>query len=384
MSRDTLIEQLEQSQSLLLALVEDLDETEFKTQFHPDLSPAGWHLGHCVYTECYWLHEQLRGDNSVTTRLAELYTPPRIAKAERGRLLPHKDSLLSWAREIQAFNLNYLHNLPPDLLEHDLLKDDYLLHFLRQHNSQHYETMLMVLSQKELGRHRDNPGIESPLQPSRLCDKRVSIPAGHYRIGGEHPIAYDNELPKQHAELGSFSISKFPVSNAEFLAFMEDQAYQNQQFWTEEGRQWQKQHHITHPDHWRQNDSGHWYAVGLNGSYELVDSEPVSGLSHYEAGAFANWAAGQLPHEYQWEAASRAGVLEKTGRVWEWCRNCFQPYDGFSAFPYPDYSQPWFDKRHFTLRGGSLHTRPAIRRPGFRNFYAADKRHIFAGLRLVF
>lgn len=384
MNGDTLIEQLKQSQSLLLALVQDVDEIAFKTQFHPDLSPIGWHLGHCVYTECYWLHEQLRGDNSVTSHLADLYTPPRTPKNKRGRLLPHKDSLLGWAREIQAFNLNYLRNVPPELRAHELLKDDYLLHFLIQHNSQHYETMLMVLSRKALDEHRDSPVIDSPLQASRLCNESVSIPAGHYRIGGDFPTARDNELPKQHAELGSFSISKFPVTNAEFLAFMEGHAYRNPQLWTDESRQWKERHHIRHPDHWRQNDSGHWYAVGLNGSYELVDNEPVSGLSHYEASAFANWAAGQLPHEYQWEAACRAGMLQKTGRVWEWCRNCFQPYDGFRAFPYAEYSQPWFDKRHFTLRGGSLYTRPAVRRPGFRNFYAADKRHIFAGLRLVF
>ena len=47
----TLIDSLEQSQALLRALVEDSDEAGYRNQYHPDLSPLGWHLGHCVYNE---------------------------------------------------------------------------------------------------------------------------------------------------------------------------------------------------------------------------------------------------------------------------------------------------------------------------------------------
>jgi iron(II)-dependent oxidoreductase len=70
--------------------------------------------------------------------------------------------------------------------------------------------------------------------------------------------------------------------------------------------------------------------------------------------------------------------------AWEWCRNRFHPYPGFRAFPYDGYSLPWFDGYHYTLRGGSPYTLPWIRRASFRNFYAADKRHVFAGCRLAF
>jgi iron(II)-dependent oxidoreductase len=122
----------------------------------------------------------------------------------------------------------------------------------------------------------------------------------------------------------------------------------------------------------------------MRGHYPLSADQPVAGISHYEARAFAAWAGARLAHEYQWEVAQRLGLLEQTGRVWEWCENRFHPYPGFRPFPYPEYSQPWFDGRHYSLRGGSVHTRPAVRRASFRNFFEADKRHIFAGLRLVF
>ena len=108
------------------------------------------------------------------------------------------------------------------------------------------------------------------------------------------------------------------------------------------------------------------------------------GISFHEAQAFSHWARARLPHEHEWEAAVKSEQLHNTGQVWEWCANTFHPYQGFSAFPYDEYSKPWFDDNHYVLRGASRHTRPEIRRASFRNFFNPDKRHIFAGLRLVF
>jgi len=383
-STEALITELGQAQALLRALVEDVDETTFRNQHHPDLSPLGWHLGHCVFTECLWLHEKLRGDDSVTKPITNLYSPPHTPKPERGKLLPPLQTLLSWAGELQTFNLHYLRNLRPELQDHALLEEDYLIHFLIQHNCQHYETMLMVLTQKALTEHRPDKEPRRALQATGLKSDRIDIPAGHYRIGGNRPVAYDNEIPPQQADLGPFSIGKTPVSNAGYLAFIEDNGYQRRDLWQDDGWNWRKKNRVFHPDHWRKTDAGDWYAISMKGSYDLADSEPVSGISYYEASALARWANARLPHEYQWEAACRIGVLEQTGRVWEWCDNRFHPYEGFTPFPYPEYSQPWLDGRHFSLRGGSLHTRPAIKRPSFRNFFQAEKRHIFAGLRLVY
>ncbi len=384
MSMDALINELEMAHKLTLALAEDADDTTFRTQYHPDLSPLGWHLGHCVFIECLWLHEKIRGDNSVTAPIADLYTPPRTPKPERGRLLPPRAPMLDWVRDLQAYNLLFFSEIPEQWREHKLFMDGYILHFLIQHYSQHYESMLMVLTQKALAESSLNGLDPLPMTAQAPGRDRIDIPAGHFRIGGETPVAYDNEVPPQHAELDEFQISKTPVSNAEFLGFIEDRGYRREDLWEPEGRAWLQQHTISSPDHWRQTVDGTWYGISLRGCYELAPDEPVSGISRHEARAFANWAGGRLPHEYQWEAACRSGVLEQTGRAWEWCDNTFHPYEGFKPFPYPEYSQPWFDENHYSLRGGCLHTRPAIKRPSFRNFYEPGKRHIFAGMRLVF
>jgi iron(II)-dependent oxidoreductase len=384
---EALLKELGQTQSLLLALAEQADEATLRSQYHPDLSPLGWHLGHCVFIECLWLHEEVRGDNSVMQPITDFYTPPRTPKPERGKRLPPKDIFLNWARELQAFNLHYLRNLRPEWRGHPLFQDDYILHFLVQHNSQHYETMLMVLTQKALTEHQANAealqGLQG-LQAQAPTPEPVEVPAGHYRVGGRRPSAYDNEVPPQRAELGPFAISRHPVSNAEYLAFIEDGGYQRKELWGEDGWNWCRKNGASGPDHWRRSEGAGWHGVGMRGSYELAGNEPVSGISCFEARAFAHWCGARLPHEYQWEAACRLALLEQTGRVWEWCDNTFHPYLGFTPFPYPEYSQPWFDEQHYSLRGGSIHTRPVIKRPSFRNFFTPDTRHIFAGLRLVF
>ena len=58
----------------------------------------------------------------------------------------------------------------------------------------------------------------------------------------------------------------------------------------------------------------------------------------------------------------------------------FQPYPGFVADPYREYSQPWFGS-HKVLRGGSFATTGRLIRSSWRNFYTPDRRDPWAGFR---
>jgi iron(II)-dependent oxidoreductase len=333
--------------------------------------------------ECYWVREVLLHDDRATGPVRRLYTAGLTPKPQRGTLLPAPDELLQWVRDLQAANDELLASWPPAVRGHRLLQADYLLHFLIQHYSQHYETMLLALTQRALLRENGEFAVTRPLAARQPRPDSVEIAAGHYRIGADTPAAYDNELPLQEATLGPCRLAREPVSNSEFLAFMQDGGYRRRELWSEAGWQWLQQHDVEGPDHWRRDAAGNWYGIGVQGACELDGDEVLHGICRHEAEAFARWAGAALPHEYQWEVACRLRLLERTGRAWEWCENCFHPYAGFRAFPYEGYSQSWFDDTHFTLRGASLHTRPAIRRPSFRNFYQADMRHILAGLRLA-
>jgi formylglycine-generating enzyme required for sulfatase activity len=72
-----------------------------------------------------------------------------------------------------------------------------------------------------------------------------------------------------------------------------------------------------------------------------------------------------------------------TGNVWEWTADPFDAFPGFEPFPYPEYSQVWFDGDHRVLKGGSWATGPAVLRTSFRNFFRRHFRIAFAGIRLA-
>jgi iron(II)-dependent oxidoreductase len=174
------------------------------------------------------------------------------------------------------------------------------------------------------------------------------------------------------------------VSNAEYLAFMEDGGYRRQALWSDAGWQWRARLSRPQPEHWCRDAAGDWLQLTPGDALPLPADGSLIGSSYFEAEAYATWAGGRLPHEYEWEAAAAQGLLQGVGTVWEWCGNRFHPYPGFRAFPYEGYSVPWFDGGHHVLRGGSSYTQPCLRRATFRNFYTADKRHIFAGCRVAF
>ena len=69
------------------------------------------------------------------------------------------------------------------------------------------------------------------------------------------------------------------------------------------------------------------------------------------------------------------------GNVWEWTASDFEPYPGFVADPYMEYSMPWFATPHKVLRGGCWATRSRLLRNTWRNFYLPDRRDVLAGFR---
>jgi len=83
----TLFKILSDYQQKVLELCEKHSE-DFNIQYHPDLSPLGWHLGHCVYTETYWLREKLLGIASPDQKLKTHYVPELTNKPDRGEALP--------------------------------------------------------------------------------------------------------------------------------------------------------------------------------------------------------------------------------------------------------------------------------------------------------
>jgi iron(II)-dependent oxidoreductase len=71
------------------------------------------------------------------------------------------------------------------------------------------------------------------------------------------------------------------------------------------------------------------------------------------------------------------------GDIWEWTSSEFAGYPGFAPFPYPEYSEVFFDDGYKVLRGGSWATRRDVVRTSLRNWDLPERSQIFAGIRCV-
>ncbi|MGH2960941.1 MAG: SUMF1/EgtB/PvdO family nonheme iron enzyme [Solirubrobacterales bacterium] len=261
---------------------------------------------------------------------------------------------------------------------------------LLAHEHQHNETMLQLFQMVESYEpvERD-PGPAA--EPAAEGPEMVRVDGGESEIGaGPDGFAYDNERPRHGVELEPFWIDRTPVTNEAFAAFVAETDAEPPMYWERDGE-------------------GGWGRTRMGRTESLDPAEPVIHVSWDQADAFARWAGKRLPTEFEWEAAARGadaeranldqlafgcapagayaggasdcGAVQMIGDVWEWTASDFRPYPGFTAFPYPEYSEVFFGDEHKVLRGGSWATRRDVIRPTFRNWDYAKRSQIFSGLR---
>jgi len=380
--RDAIVGVLAEHHRSARAIAQSLPAADLYAQYHPDLSPVGWHLGHCALVEHYWIREVVLGEPPAAD-LHDLYFPEYSSKSQRGGALPAAEALLAWTGEAHAHHLELLRDPPAAMAAHPLMAEDYLLHFLQQHYAQHLETLHFALAQRAQQVDEEPPAASRALVGDHRVSPTVELAAGEVSVGRDDVRGYDNERPAHRVAIGPVRIARHPVSNAEWQAFLESGAHADDRYWSPAGRAWRERAGARLPETWQRASGGRIGFIGPAGATAIDPAAPVTGVSHHEAEAFARWQGARLPHEHEWEAAANQGLLAETGRVWEWCANALFPYPGFRAFPYEGYSSPWFDGNHFVLRGGSAWTDPGLRRHSFRNFFEPDKRHAFCGLRLA-
>lgn len=389
MKTHELLGQLSQMHQMLAHLLDSVPEADAYRTHEPGLPSLAWLFGRAAYAETYWVREALAGDDDMTARVRHLFGAG-TGNDDAGEL-PPREHLVNWARELHDENLMRLAN-PALLPGHPLRQDDRLLWLIAQEYARLYELMLAQLTARQVGLAPAYRPTE-PLRAGAPGTDHADVHRGHYRIGArnENPAALDNEHPTQAVELGAFRIDKRPVTNAAYLGFIEAGGYDEAELWSEEGWQW-RQNAAPHPYHWRRNEAGDWYGIGLNGPFDLTADDPVSGVGRYEAEAYANWVGGHdgplagavLQHEYQWEIAARGRAIEAFGRVWEWCANPFHAYTGYEPPTYAEAASDDFDQGRYALRGACLHSQSVLRRATYRHRAAPGQRALFTGIRLVF
>ena len=174
---------------------------------------------------------------------------------------------------------------------------------------------------------------------------------------------FDNELHAHPVGVAAFAIDAAPVTWGRYLPWVVATGHALAPHVRQHGGQWQQR--------WL----GRWA--------ELNPNDPAVHLSWHDAQAWCHWAGRRLPAEAEWECAALTQPGFQWGQVWEWTASPFEPYPGFEAHPYRDYSAPWFGGSHRVLRGASAATQALMVHPRYRNYFTPQRRDILAGFRSV-
>jgi iron(II)-dependent oxidoreductase len=207
-----------------------------------------------------------------------------------------------------------------------------------------------------------------------------------------------------------FWIDIMPVTNGDFMTFMQEGGYATRELWSDTGWQWLKAVHVHMPRNWIWQD-GAWCLRCMGRDSPLDFTCPVTHVSYYEAEAFARFAGKRLPTEFEWEAAAGWDPETQSRRQYPWGNMAPTPHVanldqlGFGpaavgAFPgnvspvgcYGLIGDVWEwtasaevspdeagEQR--VLRGGSWATRPGAIRNSTRRPAPPEARHPFTGFR---
>ncbi|GII29086.1 ergothioneine biosynthesis protein EgtB [Planotetraspora mira] len=404
-----------------LALTGCVDEDDLIKQHSALMSPLVWDLAHVGSQEELWLLRAVGGQEPMRPEIDSLYDAFEHPRAERPRLpLLSPEEARRYIATVRQRVVGLLERSPVE--GSPLVENGFAFGMIVQHEQQHDETMLAT------HQLRDGTPVLSAPPPeasSGRWPEEVLVPAGPFTMGtSAEPWALDNERPAHQVDLPAYWIDTVPVSNADYLAFIQAGGYDRPELWSARGWAHRQDAGLTGPKFWWRED-GMWLRRRFGHVEPVPPDEPVLHVCWYEAEAYASWAGRRLPTEAEWEKAARHdpatgrsrrypwgdeepgvahanlgqrhlqaapvgaypagasayGVRQLIGDVWEWTSSDFRGYPGFAAFPYREYSEVFFGDEYKVLRGGSFATDPVACRGTFRNWDYPIRRQIFSGFR---
>ena len=236
----------------------------------------------------------------------------------------------------------------------------------------------------------------------------VEIPAGSFYLGPDPGPA--SKAASAQVSLGAYHISRYPVTNAQYQAFLKDGGYTStwRRCWTQAGWEWK----------------GERESPGALDSNWLYPNHPRVGVTWFEAEAYCRWLserlghAVRLPTEAEWERAARGadghvypwgnefdsgrcnanetgigqttavgafpngasaeGVLDLAGNVWEWCLTKWRESYEEVADEDPE------GNAVRVVRGGSFALNQKLIRSAVRYGDAPDLFNVTCGFRVCF
>ena len=426
-TKDYLVDILEDAHSRTLELLDGLDQEQLVGPRLPIVNPLLWEIGHVAWFTEQFVLRKLHGYDPTKPELDDVYDSIAIEHSIRWDLpLLQLNESLAYIDEIKNKIFDQLDDGDADEA------DSFIYQFATFHQDMHNEAY--SYTRQTLG--YPTPGFAAAKDLNLTSADAgphpgdVEIPGGTFRLGSERdaPFLFDNEKWAHDVTVYPFKIAKAPVTNEEFAAFVADDGYNRRDLWPDVAWGDLKASGQEHPIYWIPDGPTKWLMKRFDTVIDLPPHEPVVHVNWYEAMAYCEWAGRRLPTELEWEVAaasepdgdglSRAkrlypwgndpdsigkanldgrglgcvdvaafadgdsawGCRQMLGNVWEWTNSTFEPYPGFVADAYREYSEPVFYTRK-VLRGGAWATRTRMVNNMYRNFFTHERQDVLAGFR---
>jgi ergothioneine biosynthesis protein EgtB len=399
-------------------------------------SPPNWHIAHVTWFFQKILEKydkdkvsnvniDLHYLNSYYHRFGEI-----LPKTQRGRFpRPTVEETMKYRSFIEGQIVSFLKEIESsNKISEEIL---YEIMLGNQHEMQHQELMVYDFQHyfQRFSYESDNYKpikMRIPPLPVEKPIGMVDVPEGIYELGfNGKGFCYDNELPEHKVYLQPFKIDVAPVTNGQFIKFIEDGGYKDYRYWLADGWEWVTEHAWKAPLYWEyKKGEDAWIKKDLRGINKIETDEPVTNISYYEADAYARWAGMRLPTEAEWEKAaswnedlhtknmypwgnekptykhanlmesylwaptkvgsypagkSYYGCHQMIGDVWEWTSSEYVLYPRFKS-RFSEYTDKWSINQK-VLRGGSFSTPSSQIRNSYRNYFKPHERILFAGFR---
>lgn len=412
-SRDYISKKYKKIRAFTQHLVEPLETEDFVIQAMENTSPTKWHLAHTSwFFETFVLAKYQSDFESLHPQYAYFFnsyylqTGVPFSRANRGLLSrPTVKEVFEYRNYVNEQMKIFIQSCDEKLWE----EASKVVEIGLNHEQQHQELILTdvkyLLAQNPL----------MPIYRERTIAQNntveamnwISFQEGIVEIGNHgNEFTYDNEHPVHKTFVQNFELADRLITNKEYLEFMEDDGYKKSELWLDEGWSKVNTEEWSAPLYWfKKNDE--WFNFTFSGVRPIKLNEPVTHISYYEADAFARWKGCRLPTEQEWEHAckgkdirgnfvdednfhpvalseNKEGLKQMFGDVWEWTQSSYNAYPGYKPLPgaLGEYNGK-FMANQYVLRGGSCATSQSHIRKTYRNFFHADARWQFNGLRLA-
>jgi len=270
-----------------------------------------------------------------------------------------------------------------------------------EHERIHIETSLVLHRQMPIELVRDieffTPCMKSADAPQ---NEMIQIAKAELRLGvdkSSHKLyGWDNEYGVYKENIEAFKVSKYLVSNGEYMAFVEAGGYKNEKFWDKEGREFLKLTAVKHPRFWvfkegvyryrtlsREIDMPlNWpvdvnaleaeafcrykstkenltYTLASEAEYRVIyDEVGLKDIPEFDETCanlnFAHYSSSSPVDEFDFMTKEKKHIYDVVGNVWQWSRTPIRGFDGFEVHAaYDDFSVPTFDEKHALILGSS-------------------------------